>query len=690
MKWFKRKPITARDTGEAKLPGLGSVPSTGNPQLEAWLRKAAERLEVREGERGNPWERAVTVREFAEMVGAVEKIVPAIEAISGKGIDGGPISGEATEMIRRFEESIRNLKVFKDLMKRLDDPSRFDDLPGEIREILLRDLAEEAAIRGAAITRVEKSIQDVNRSLSYEVKTITAAVQQSQAGIREVSFAWADANRAQAGQITQLVASLGNYYQDGTPGRAYLETQLGVTADRVQGLSSQITMKVQAGGALAGWGLAATENTAGAQTSAFIVSADKFAVVMPTYSPPYRPVYERDADGNIVYKNGQPVVAYNQILAEEIYPSQGGIPFGVDINGIYLNNNVYVRGSMRVDAGGKTLSQGLRGSVMALLQSGNWLDSTARNLVWEKLGNTGSAPNSNHLVVGDMVTIGSTTKYWNGYSWITQGVVIRGDMIVDGSIGARHIDTRGLTIKDANGNVIFGSGTSLNVAHISGLGDLATRNSVNASQVGGLGALATQNVVHVGEEGAPSQLSINGQPIRIDDFLNAFRPLKRTNFDTYIDNALIGDAAIASAFIGHASVHTLEIKGNAVTTTRFGFVPSYSPGAGNHYQGAQATINMPAGASGAVATATIQVTAPGSATQVLNMYIYRSRPDGSALVEKGRVGVSVVGGKTYTHTLAIADESPMEGDNTYSVWLDADPRAITIDRSSIAVTGGKR
>lgn len=60
-----------------------------------------------------------------------------------------------------------------------------------------------------------------------------------------------------------------------------------------------------------------------------------------------------------------------------------------------------------------------------------------------------------------------------------------------GSITANMIDSRGLSIKDANGNVIFSAGTPLNVANISGLGSLATFSSVSLSDITGLGALAS-------------------------------------------------------------------------------------------------------------------------------------------------------------------------------------------------------
>ena len=297
--------LGARDTGPARLPGLGTVSPTGNGSLDTWLPQAPEVIEVRNGARGNPWERTVTVREFAAMAKEVDAVMPGAKAmtdlLSGKGLN----SGEATRMIEAFTKAIKELQVYKDLIKRLDDPSRFDNLPAEIREELLRSIAEEAAKRGAAISRVETVLQDANRSLAYEVKMVTAAVERAQAGIREVQFATAETNFAQAGKITQLEASLGNYYQDGTPGRALLEEQMTATADRLAGLSAQYTLKVQAGKYVAGIGLAATENPDGSGTSALIIAAEKFAIVNPE--------------------------TYTTGLTNT--PDPAHIPFGVDANG---------------------------------------------------------------------------------------------------------------------------------------------------------------------------------------------------------------------------------------------------------------------------------------------------------------------------------------------------------------------
>jgi hypothetical protein len=70
-------------------------------------------------------------------------------------------------------------------------------------------------------------------------------------------------------------------------------------------------------------------------------------------------------------------------------------------------------------------------------------------------------------VVSDVVTIsnGSTftmEKKWNGATWDPTGVVIDGGLIVTGSVTSSKIDTRGLSIKDAQGNVILAAGSALN------------------------------------------------------------------------------------------------------------------------------------------------------------------------------------------------------------------------------------
>ena len=565
---------TKRDTGTARLPGLPRV-STGNASLDAWITAATERLEVREGQRGNQWERAVTQRELqalTDKIGTLQEV----PKTAGDGTDTSLVISvggmTATMAIKKFEDAIRATKLYQDLKKRLDDPSRFDSLRAEVREELLRDLAQMAREQGAAVESATRILQDANLRLAMRIDTVTAAAADAAAGVRELTFASAEQGRAQAGQITQIVASLGNYYQDGEPGRVDLEQSMTATADRVQGLEGQYTLKIQAGGALAGFGLAATEKD-GEPSSAFIIAADKFAIVDPN--------------------------TWSTGLTNT--PDQSHIPFGVDANGIYLNNNVYVRGNMRVDTGGKTLAQGLRGSLAVNGGSSYWSDTTARNAIWRALGNGSSASNNNHLVIGDTVTIGSTTKQWMGSYWDVPGIVINGSMLVNGSVAAQKIDTRGLTIQDDYGNVILGAGSGLDVSHINGLGSLATQNSVAASSVTGLGSLATQNsvaassvtglgnlatanTVNIASASANSQVTINGTRIASSELVSRLNKISSSNISTFMSSAAIGSAYIGNAAVGsahiqnaaittakiqNAAVDTLQIAGNAVTVPTF-------------------------------------------------------------------------------------------------------------------------
>ena len=371
-----------RDTGKARLPALPPV-NAQDASLRNWISAVAERLEVREGSRGNPFERAVTLRDLEAATAGLVQITdsgkPDPNAANTIPLGNGL---SASINIDRFVESIRNTRLFRDLMKRLDDPTRFDHLASEIRDVLLKSIADEAAKRGADIQRTETKIQDANRSLAMAVTEITAALGGNAAGIREVQAAYVNSSEATATKVTQLESSLGNYYQDGSTGRVQLEEQLTTQANYVNGLRGQYTLKIQAGGALAGFGLAASEVN-GVPESAFIISADKFAIVAPNYS------------GGLTFN-----------------PSANNVPFGVDANGIYLNNNVYVRGQMRVDTGGKTLADGLRGSVTVVLEGATWSDTVARQAIWAAIGNQGAAPGNNHLVIGDRVVVNTPLPRW--------------------------------------------------------------------------------------------------------------------------------------------------------------------------------------------------------------------------------------------------------------------------------------
>ena len=529
----KLKPISARDTGAPKLPSLTFAP-TGNRQTDQALTVIREHLEVMTGSRTSEWDRVVTRRDIHDLVQMGDKLAQPKTPAAQTGdivVDlGGGYS--ATIAIKAFEGSIKRLQLYKDLKKRLDDPTRFDNLPAEVQNFVKQSLSDAASKLGTAITRTEYLLQEQNRQLAIQINQLTAKVGENTAGVRETRFATAEANFAQAGIINQLEASLGNYYQDGTPGRALLEEQMTVTADRIAGLSSQWTMKVQAGKSIAGIGLAATEDGEGNTTSAFIIGANKFAVVDPE--------------------------TYTEGLTNT--PDAAHVPFGVDANGIYMNSNVYIKGNMRVDTGGKTIIDGLRGS-LSLGSTSAWSDATARNLIYQQLGKGTVAPNNNHLVIGDTVTMGTgssaVTRTWSGTAWVNPGVMLNGNLIVSGSISAPAINTNGLIIRDNAGNPILGAGNQLNVSYINGLG-----------------AMATQSAARIGS----TVQFPDGTTMNTTDFVSRLSKISSANIGTFMNSAAIG-----SAYIGNAAVGELQIAGEAVTVPQFFTVPDFDVAAyGTH------------------------------------------------------------------------------------------------------------
>ena len=309
---------TATASGAALLPALPSVP-LGNvgPDLRRFLEAVKERLEVREGSRGNPFEAVVTKRDLASA-----GLLPAVmggRALGGMSASGGlmmrrPDGSYATLSVDEFAAQIYQSPLFQSLKRSLSDPTRFDDLPSEIKNYLLNSIADEAARRGADIRNTEFKLQTELRSLAYKVEEVTASVAQAAAGVRETTYAVAEAGRATAGKITQVQARLDDV------GGVTIEESMIATADRVDGLAGEYMVKINAGKAAAGFGLAASEDPTGATTSAFIVQADKFAVVT----------------------GGDVIADYNN-------PPANRIPFGVDANGVYIN------GQLRVNAGGGTL-----------------------------------------------------------------------------------------------------------------------------------------------------------------------------------------------------------------------------------------------------------------------------------------------------------------------------------------------
>lgn len=582
---------------KATLPGLPAVNT--NNVLDV-VKVLAERSEVREGARGDKLEATVTQRDLLAITKVTDYLSGAKRTPQAGDVVvdlGGGLT--ASIAVDKFAEALRNTKLFKDLQFRLDDPARFAELPAAVRDLVEGSIAEKAAKLGAQITRVENKTQSAISSLAITVDEVTASVEGAAAGVRQVTFAFAEADKAQAGKITQVQARLngtlipaaaigtavyanstqlnaivtqpqpGAYYQvAGNPKQLYvydfkgkyftnvgfmnpdgsgtrtitstLEQQSLATVDRVSGAETKYTVKLAAGGAIAGFGVLASDNLAGQTTSAFIIQADKFAVV-----------------------------GTNVTTGLTNTPNPASVPFGIDTdtNRIYLNGSVYLKGTLTIDSPyGKTLQSGLRGSlnvrkVVPVQGVPRWDDNIARFAIWDALGQPGPFQlNNNLLVIGDTVeqfdANGSIdTRRWMGDRWDNPGQIINGNLLVDGTIAATKINTQGLTIRDANGQPVFTSGVNPDFATLlKGKITLGTPDTPGTVVLPDGSKLTTANFLTTLSKATSGTLS---------NFLA----------DSAITSALIGRAEIKSANIESLAVTTLKIGPNAVTVPFFATNP---------------------------------------------------------------------------------------------------------------------
>jgi hypothetical protein len=314
----------------AKLPALPTV-RVQDPSLQRFIDAVRESLEVRAGSRGDKFERSVTLRDLVQLglLDAASLSGPSATLMSGGGSTASSQSNGAvlvqtgtkyTSMdFDAFARLIADTRLFKSITQSLSDPTRFDDLPDAVRSILKRDIAAEAALRGADIRRMEEKIQSATLSSAIAVQEVTAALGTSLAGVRETAFASADLTTATAGKVTQIRAALGDPATFSGAGVTLEETMFGSAT--TEALRGQYTMKIGAGGKIAGFGLAVDAPLGAPVSSAFIVQADKFAIM-----------------------------AAGDSLPDPLNPPLSRVPFGIDV----ANNTIYINGAVRINTGGGT------------------------------------------------------------------------------------------------------------------------------------------------------------------------------------------------------------------------------------------------------------------------------------------------------------------------------------------------
>lgn len=266
------------------MAGLPVV-RTGNVALDRFLEAVREYIETSKGG-GNPQSKDRVLR---------VSDLPAVIQLATASIESAPMRQFSASEIERLASDIGNTRVFRSLTSA---GSALDGVvDGYPREVL-------ADIRSTGLSGAS--------NVTSEAIVSTTDTQ------------------SLAAQLTTVTARLDDFDGTATIEEAYL-----ALADKTTGLEAQYTMKVTAGGAVAGFGLAATSPVGGTPSSAFLVAADKFAIVSPSYA------------GGLTNT-----------------PNFANVPFGVDASGVYIN------GAVRINAGGtaiEDISAGAQGQFTSIV-----------------------------------------------------------------------------------------------------------------------------------------------------------------------------------------------------------------------------------------------------------------------------------------------------------------------------------
>jgi hypothetical protein len=206
----------------------------------------------------------------------------------------------------------------------------------------------------------------------------------------------------------------------------------------------------------------------------------------------------------------------------------------------------YVWSKFKGDQGvpGNPGAQGIRGNVdIAAVTTGSvWSDSEAVAAL--TAAGWGAPQNRDLVKLYKSDRTFSAQKMYNGSAWVAVDYVYDGSVFVKGSILPEAIDTRGLTVKDAQGNLILGAGSALPTSYLPA-GALNSNVSISSNgalsgggggqvTIGGLGYTGALNATY----GATIGVNLGGQ-------------MTAANISTFIAAAAIGLALIDKASIGN-------------------------------------------------------------------------------------------------------------------------------------------
>jgi len=159
---------------------------------------------------------------------------------------------------------------------------------------------------------------------------------------------------------------------------------------------------------------------------------------------------------------------------------------------------------------GRPGEDGRRGSLTAYASGSSWSDATANSAI-------SAAGGGGIKVIGDTVTISSSsfaaTKYWSGGSWVDPGVVIDGNLLVNGTLSATKVygGTLSGVSMNISGNFIVNGATGMSQLYTANL----TRCTGSNGDAPGLAAFTprsygTGDAVNAIGIGTRARMGLNG------------------------------------------------------------------------------------------------------------------------------------------------------------------------------------
>lgn len=364
------------------------------------------------------------------------------------------------------------------------------------------------------------------------------------------------------------------------------------------GLKAQYTIKLDVNGNVAGFGVFADSTG----SSEFIANVNRFAVTTPQSSIQVRAnstVYAAGAIARVVGQDSKTLVCKIGGTTGTSAPTVG------NIGTLVVDGSVTWQVASRVPLAVQAVPTNINGQPVpagVYIDAAYVLNATIQNAQIAdlavddvKIANLSVGKlTAGSIKVDDFIQSTAFISGTQGWKIHGNGFAEFGAASIRGQLTAAQIDSRGLSIKDASGNIILAAGSPLSTSNVSGLGTLATQNTVSTGQVTGLGTLATQNAV-----------DWNSQLVNIPGFGNFayLNTITSANISTYIASAAIG-----TAYISDLNATKLTSGSITVGTTISG---NYSPGSTGWYidGSGNAEFNQITVRSGQVTGALLKATA---------------------------------------------------------------------------------